>query len=112
MTRFPAVGVKNRSRLRPAQIRPVAVNSQLRTSPRSSKSECPCTQLRTGPSWVDSHESRESDEEGQMRHRCLAAVFTVIGVVALTPLLAAAQPAEPPRTPWGAPDLQGSVSET
>ena len=42
-----------------------------------------------------------------MSHRCLAAVLTVIGVVALTPMFAAAQSAEPPRTPWGAPDLQG-----
>ena len=42
-----------------------------------------------------------------MSHRCLAAVFTVIAVVALTPMFAAAQSAEPPRTPWGAPDLQG-----
>ena len=42
-----------------------------------------------------------------MSHRCLAMVFTVIGVVALTPLFAAAQSAELPRTPWGAPDLQG-----
>ena len=42
-----------------------------------------------------------------MSHRCLAAVFTVIVGVALTPLFAAAQSAQPPRTPWGAPDLQG-----
>ena len=42
-----------------------------------------------------------------MSHRCLAVVFTVIGVVALTPMFAAAQSAELPRTPWGAPDLQG-----
>ena len=44
-----------------------------------------------------------------MSHRCLAAVFTVIGVVALTPMFAAAQSANtaPPRTPWGDPDLQG-----
>ena len=44
-----------------------------------------------------------------MSHRCLAAVFTVIGVVALTPMVAAAQSANtaPPRTPWGDPDLQG-----
>ena len=42
-----------------------------------------------------------------MSHRCLAAV---IAVVALTPMSAAAQSTntpEPPRTPWGAPDLQG-----
>ena len=42
-----------------------------------------------------------------MSHRYLAAVFAVIGAVALTPMVAAAQSAEPPRTPWGAPDLQG-----
>ena len=42
-----------------------------------------------------------------MSHRRLAVVFTVIGVVALTPMFAAAQSAELPRTPWGAPDLQG-----
>ena len=42
-----------------------------------------------------------------MSYRCLAAVFTVIAVVALTPMFTAAQSAEPPRTPWGAPDLQG-----
>ena len=42
-----------------------------------------------------------------MSHRCLAVVCTVIGVVALTPMFAAAQSAAPPRTPWGAPDLQG-----
>ena len=45
-----------------------------------------------------------------MNHRCLAAVLTVIAVVALTPILAAAQstnPTAPPRTPWGHPDLQG-----
>ena len=41
-----------------------------------------------------------------MSHRCLAAVFAV----ALTPVFAVAQSTdttEPPRTPWGAPDLQG-----
>ena len=45
-----------------------------------------------------------------MSHRCLAAVLTVIAVVALTPMFAAAQSTDttaPPRTPWGAPDLQG-----
>ena len=42
-----------------------------------------------------------------MSHRCLAGVFTVIGVVALLPLFSAAQSAELPRTPWGAPDVQG-----
>ena len=42
-----------------------------------------------------------------MSHRCLVGVFTMIGVVALTPVFAAAQSTEPPRTPWGAPDLQG-----
>ena len=42
-----------------------------------------------------------------MSHRCLAAVFAV---VALMPMFAAAQSTnttEPPRTSWGAPDLQG-----
>ena len=45
-----------------------------------------------------------------MSHRCLAAVFTVIAGVALVPMFAAAQSTNttaPPRTPWGAPDLQG-----
>ena len=45
--------------------------------------------------------------EGKMSLRCLAAVFAV---VTLTPMFAAAQSTnttEPPRTPWGAPDLQG-----
>ncbi len=32
-------------------------------SPRSSKSECSCTELRTGPSWAYVDESRESEEE-------------------------------------------------
>ena len=40
-----------------------------------------------------------------MSHRCLAAVFTVIAVVALATSPIAAQTA--PRTPWGAPDLGG-----
>ncbi len=40
-----------------------------------------------------------------MSHRCLAAVFTVIAVVVLSAIPAAAQTA--PRTPWGQPDLQG-----
>ena len=38
-----------------------------------------------------------------MSRRCLAAVFTVIGVVALTPMFAAAQSTnttEPPRTAY------------
>ena len=44
-----------------------------------------------------------------MSHRCLAAVCAVIAVVALTPILSAAQSANtvPSRTPWGDPDLQG-----
>ena len=45
-----------------------------------------------------------------MSHRCLAVVFTMIAVVALSPTLAAAQSTDttaPPRTPWGHPDLQG-----
>ena len=42
-----------------------------------------------------------------MSHRCLAAVLTVIAVVVLMPMFAAAQSTEPPRTPWGDPDLQG-----
>ena len=42
-----------------------------------------------------------------MNHRCLAAVLTVLAVVALTPIFAAAQSASAPRTPWGQPDLQG-----
>ena len=42
-----------------------------------------------------------------MSHRCLAAVLTVIAVVAFMPRFAVAQSAGPPRTPWGAPDLQG-----
>ncbi len=45
-----------------------------------------------------------------MSHRCLAAVVTVLALVALTPILATAQStntATPPRTPWGHPDLQG-----
>ena len=45
-----------------------------------------------------------------MNHRCLAAVLTLVGVVAFAPVFAAAQSTEttaPPRTPWGAPDLQG-----
>ena len=44
-----------------------------------------------------------------MSHRCLAAEFAVVAVVALTPMFAAAQSANTttPRTPWGAPDLQG-----
>ena len=42
-----------------------------------------------------------------MSHRCFAAVFTVITVVALAPVFAAAQSTGPLRTSWGAPDLQG-----
>ncbi len=46
-----------------------------------------------------------------MSHRCLAVLlFSVIVVIALAPVFAAAQSANttaPPRTPWGAPDLQG-----
>ena len=45
-----------------------------------------------------------------MSQRNLAAVCALAAVVVLTPLFAAAQPAETaeaPRTPWGAPDLQG-----
>ena len=42
-----------------------------------------------------------------MTHRCLAAVLTVIAVVALTPIVAAAQSTALSRTPWGTPDLQG-----
>ena len=45
-----------------------------------------------------------------MSHRCLTAVCTAIAAVALTPAIAAAQSTnttESPRTPWGAPDLQG-----
>ena len=45
-----------------------------------------------------------------MSHRRLAAAFTVIAVVALTPICAAAQSTNStasPRTAWGDPDLQG-----
>ncbi len=45
-----------------------------------------------------------------MSHRCLAAVLTVIAVVALTPIFAAAQSANTTttlRTAWEQPDLQG-----
>ena len=42
-----------------------------------------------------------------MSHRYLVVLCAVIAVVALTPMLAGAQSAEAPRTPWGAPDLQG-----
>ena len=38
-----------------------------------------------------------------MSHRCFAAVFTVITVVALAPVFAAAQSTGPLRTSWGAP---------
>ena len=50
-----------------------------------------------------------------MSHRYLVAVLTVIAVVALTPMFAAAQSANTPaspRTPWGAPDLQGTWTNT
>ena len=40
-----------------------------------------------------------------MSHRCLAAVFALIAVGALSAIPVAAQTA--PRTPWGQPDLQG-----
>ena len=43
-----------------------------------------------------------------MSYRFLAAVFVVIGVVVLT----VAQSTEPPRTPWGDPDLQGTWTNT
>ena len=45
-----------------------------------------------------------------MSHRYLTAVCAAIAAVALTPVLAAAQSTNTtalPRTPWGAPDLQG-----
>ena len=45
-----------------------------------------------------------------MNHRCLAAVLTLSGVVAFAPTFAVAQSTGTtvsPRTPWGAPDLQG-----
>ena len=44
-----------------------------------------------------------------MLHRSLTAVVVASAVLALAPLAAAAQTAESaaPRTPWGAPDLQG-----
>ena len=42
-----------------------------------------------------------------MSHRYLVVPCAVIAVVALAPMLASAQSAEAPRTPWGAPDLQG-----
>ena len=42
-----------------------------------------------------------------MSHRYLVVLCAVIAVVALAPTLAAAQSTEAPRTPWGAPDLQG-----
>ena len=54
-------------------------------------------------------EPREREAETQMSHRYAASVFMVIAVVALLPVLAAAQSssAQAPRTPWGQPDLQG-----
>ncbi len=42
-----------------------------------------------------------------MSHRYLVMLCAVIAVVALTPMVASAQSAEAPRTPWGAPDLHG-----
>ena len=45
-----------------------------------------------------------------MSHRCLGASFTLIAIVALVPVFAAAQSTNtstPPRTAWGQPDLQG-----
>ncbi len=45
-----------------------------------------------------------------MSYRCLPAALTVIAVVVLTPMFAAAQSTNTtttPRTPWGQPDLQG-----
>ena len=43
-----------------------------------------------------------------MNHRHLAAACTALALLALAPIGAAAQGgAEAPRTPWGAPDLQG-----
>ena len=42
-----------------------------------------------------------------MSHRYFVVPCAVIAVVALAPMFAAAQSAEAPRTPWGAPDLQG-----
>ena len=42
-----------------------------------------------------------------MSHRYLVVLCAAIAVVALAPVFASAQSAEAPRTPWGAPDLQG-----
>ena len=42
-----------------------------------------------------------------MTHRYLAAVLVAVAVVALAPMSAVAQDEAVPRTPWGAPDLQG-----
>ena len=42
-----------------------------------------------------------------MLHRGLTTAFVVLALLALAPAGAAAQSAEVPRTPWGAPDLQG-----
>ncbi|MYD84945.1 MAG: hypothetical protein F4Y14_01400, partial [Acidobacteria bacterium] len=45
-----------------------------------------------------------------MPRHALAALLTVLAIVALAPLETGAQTEgsmEPPRTPWGAPDLQG-----
>ncbi len=71
-------------------------------------------QLCMCPSWVYSNESRESEEVCQLRHRCLAGLLTVMGVALLAPVpatgqaqTAAADRPTPPRTPWGASELQG-----
>ena len=42
-----------------------------------------------------------------MSHRYFVMLCAVIAFVALTPMFGSAQSAEAPRTPWGAPDLQG-----
>ena len=42
-----------------------------------------------------------------MTHRYFAAVLAAVAVVALAPMSAVAQDEAAPRTPWGAPDLQG-----
>ena len=47
-----------------------------------------------------------------MNHRCLATVLTLIAVVALTPVFAAAQSTSttaPPSTPWGEPGPAGNL---
>ena len=59
-----------------------------------------------------SHERRG----GTMSHRCITALFTLIGIVVLVPvgvdgqtLTGAASSWTPPRTAWGDPDLQGCM---